>query len=146
MVFEDRINILYPNGALLCETNYTYNSTDFEEERVNCKCIYKQEIDFERVVEEKNDLVNDPNFHIPEQSSSNLEVIKCITKLRIKDAIVNNEAFYYCVSVTVVAVTMIFATKFYGIKSVANNISGILNKFIKNRNNDNIVYCWCKKL
>ena len=34
---------------------------------------------------------------------------------------------------------MIFATKFYGIKSVANNIPGILNKFIKNGNNDNIV-------
>ena len=139
LVFEDRYNVLYPNGALLCETNCTYNSTDFEEERVNCKCTYKQEIDFARVIEEKNDLVNDPNFHIPEQSSSNLEIIKCLSKLRIKDAILNNEAFYYCASVAVVAVSMVFVTAFYGIKAVGSNISGILNKFIKKGNNDNII-------
>jgi len=135
LVYEDRINVLYPNGALLCEGNCTYNSTDFEEERVNCKCTYKQEIDFERVQEEKNDLINDPNFHVPEQSSSNLEIIKCILKLRIKDAIINNEAFYYCASVAVVALSMVFVTGFYGIKAVGNNISGIMNKFIKKGNN-----------
>jgi len=139
LVFEDRYNVLYPNGALLCETNCTYNSTDFEEERVNCKCTYKQEIDLDRVIEEKNDLVNDPNFHVPEQSSSNLEIVKCISKLRIKDAILNNEAFYYCASVAVVAVSMVFVTAFYGIKAVGSNISGILNKFIKKGNNDNII-------
>ena len=139
LVFEDRYNVLYPNGALLCETNCTYNSTDFEEERVKCKCTYKQEIDLDRVIEEKNDLVNDPNFHVPEQSSSNLEIVKCISKLRIKDAILNNEAFYYCASVAVVAVSMVFVTAFYGIKAVGSNISGILNKFIKKGNNDNII-------
>jgi hypothetical protein len=51
LVFEDRYEALYPNGALLCESNCTYNRTDFEEERVNCKCNYKEDIDFKRVEE-----------------------------------------------------------------------------------------------
>jgi len=62
VVFEDRYETLYPNGALLYESNCTYNNTDFAEERVNYKCAYKRDIFFNREEEEKNDLVNDPNF------------------------------------------------------------------------------------
>ena len=65
LVFEDRYEVLYSIGALLCESNCTYNRTDFEEERVNCKCNYKEIIDFKRVEEGKNDLVNVPNFNLP---------------------------------------------------------------------------------
>jgi len=125
IVFEDRYETLYPNGALLCESNCTYNNTDFAEERVNCKCAYKQGIDFNRKEEEKNDLVNDPNFHLPEQSSSNIEVMKCLSKLKAKDAIVNNEAFYYCAAVTVLVGSMTCITAFYGIKSASASIANI---------------------
>ena len=125
IVFEDRYETLYPNGALLCESNCTYNNTDFAEERVNCKCAYKQGIDFNRKEEEKNDLVNDPNFHLPEQSSSNIEVMKCLSKLKAKDAIVNNEAFYYCTAVTVLVGSMTCITAFYGIKSTSASIANI---------------------
>jgi len=125
IVFEDRYETLYPNGALLCESNCTYNNTDFAEERVNCKCALKQGIDFNRKEEEKNDLVNDPNFHLPEQSSSNIEVMKCLSKLKVKDAIVNNEAFYYCAAVTVLVGSMTCITAFYGIKSASASIANI---------------------
>ena len=125
VVFEDRYEILYPNGALLCESNCTYNNTDFAEERVNCKCAYKQDIFFNRVEEEKNDLVNDPNFNLPKQSSSNLEMMKCLSKINAKDAVVNNEAFYYCASVAVLISSMTFITVFYGIKSASVSIANI---------------------
>ena len=125
IVFEDRYETLYPNGALLCESNCTYNNTDFAEERVNCKCAYKQDIFFNREEEEKNDLVNDPNFHLPEQSSSNIQVMKCLSKLKAKDAIVNNEAFYYCAAVTVLVGSMTCITAFYGIKSASVSIANI---------------------
>ena len=29
LVLEDKYEFLYPNGALLCESNYTFNNTDF---------------------------------------------------------------------------------------------------------------------
>jgi hypothetical protein len=125
IVFEDRYETLYPNGALLCESNCTYNNTDFAEERVNCKCAYKQEISFNREEEEKNDLVNDPNFHVPTQSSSNIQVMKCLKKLKVKDAIVNNEAFYYTAAVTALVGSMTLITAFYGIKSASVSISNI---------------------
>ena len=135
LVFEDRYEVLYPNGALLCESNCTYNRTDFEEERINCKCNYKEIIDFERVEKGKNDLINDPNFNLPKQSSSNLNVIKCLSKLSFKNAILNNEAFYYCAAITIVVTSMIFVTAFYGINAVSKNICNILNK-VGNKNNN----------
>ena len=135
LVFEDRYEVLYPNGALLCESNCTYNNTDFEEERVNCRCNYKGDIDFQRVEEEKNDLINDPNFNLPKQSSSNLNVIKCLSKISIKNAILNNEAFYYCATITVVVTSMVFVTSFYGFNVISKNISNIVNK-VGNKNNN----------
>ena len=135
LVFEDRYEVLYPNGALLCESNCTYNNTDFEEERVNCICNYKEDIDFNRVEEGKNDLINDPNFNLPKQSSSNLNVIKCLSKISIKNAILKNEAFYYCAAVTVVVASMVFVTAFYGINAISKNIFNILNK-VGNKNNN----------
>ena len=128
LILKDRYEYLYPNGALLCESNCTYNSTDFDKERVNCKCTYKKEFDFDRVEQEKNDLVKDPNFYKQGQSSSNLEIIKCLPKLTAKRAILNNEAFYYCATVTIVVTSMIFVTSFYGLKIVSNNIISLLNK------------------
>jgi len=135
LVFEDRYEVLYPNGALLCENNCTYNNTDFEEERINCRCNYKVDIDFERVEKGKNDLINDPNFNLPKQSSSNLNVIKCLSKLSVKNAILKNEAFYYCSAITVVVTSMVFVTYFYGINSISKNINSIIKK-VGNKNNN----------
>ena len=137
LVLEDRYQFLYPNGAVLCESNCTFNSTDFDEERINCKCSYKEDIDFKRVENEKNDLLNDPNFKLPEQSGSNLDVIKCLGKLSFKKSIKKNEAFYYCAAVTVVVISMTLVTAFYGLKAVSSNIKGMYNKF-GNKNGENI--------
>ena len=129
LVLEDRYQYLYPNGAVLCESNCTYNRTDFDNERIYCKCSYKDGIDFKRKENEKNDLINDPNFHLPEQSSANLEVIKCLSKLSFKNSIKNNEAFYYCLSITIVVILMSLVTKFYGFKTISKNIINLYSKF-----------------
>ena len=141
LILKDRYEYLYPNGALLCESNCTYNNTDFDEERVNCKCTYKTDFDFNRVEEEKNDLVNDPNYYKPGQSSSNLEIIKCLSKLTAKKAIVNNEAFYYCTALTLVVSSMALVTGFYSLKVVPKNIKSLMEKIgskMEFRNNNKI--------
>ena len=63
LVLEDRYKYLYPNNVTLCESNCTMDSTDFVLERINCKCTYKEIIDFKRVDQDTNDILNDPNFH-----------------------------------------------------------------------------------
>ena len=128
LILEDRYEYLYPNGALLCESNCTFKNTDFDEERINCKCTYKMDFDFDRVEQENNDLVNDPNYYKPGQSSLNLEVVKCLSKLTVKNAIINNEAFYYCTTITLAIASMAFVTGFYSIKIVSKNIINLYNK------------------
>ena len=132
LILEDRYEYLYPNGALLCESNCTFNNTDFENERINCKCSYKVDFDLKRKEEEKNNILEDPNFSLPKQSSSNLELIKCLSKLDSKNGIVNNEAFYICCVITTVEVSMILVTVFHGIKAVTFNINNILSKYGNN--------------
>ena len=129
LVLEDRFKYLYPNGAVLCESNCTFNKTDFDNERVYCKCSYKEGIDFKRQENEKNDLINDPNFHLPEQSSGNLEVIKCLKRFSFEKFLKNNEAFYYCAAITTVVISMTLVTGLYGFKAISSNITNILNKF-----------------
>ena len=137
LVLEDRFQYLYPNGAVLCESNCTFNKTDFDNERVYCKCSYKEGIDFQRKENEKNDLINDPNFHLPEQSSGNLEVIKCLKKFSFEKSLKNNEAFYYCAAITTVVISMTLVTGLYGFKAISSNITNILNKF-GNKNGNQI--------
>ena len=128
LVFEDRYANLYPNNVSLCESNCTMNHTDFDLERIVCLCSYKELFDFNRKEEDRNDLLGDPNFNAPTQSSSNMEVIKCLGKLSIKDAIINNEAFYYCAVVVAVEISMVFISAFYGFKNVFANITNLLSK------------------
>ena len=132
LVFEDRYANLYPNNVSLCESNCTMNHTDFDLERIVCLCSYKEIFDFNRKEEDRNDLLGDPNFKAPTQSSSNMEVIKCLGKLSIKDAIINNEAFYYCTVVVAVEISMVFISAFYGFKNVFANITNLLSKSANN--------------
>ena len=142
LVLEDRYKYLYPNNVSLCESNCTIGYTDFDLERIFCTCSYKEVVDFKRIDEDKNDLLNDPNFNKPKQSGANAEILKCLSKLSVRD----NEAFYYCAVITAVEVSMVFVTSFYGIKAVSSNITSLLNKNIvkkdldikfKKINNDN---------
>ena len=60
------------------------NNTDFNLERINCFCTYKETFDLNRKDEETNDVLNDPNFYKPTQSNANGEIIKCLSKIDIK--------------------------------------------------------------
>ena len=133
LVFEDRYKYLYPNNKLLCESNCTLNNTDFELERVNCLCTYKDVFDFNRTEEEINDILNNPDFYLPTQSSTNAEIIKCLFNFTLKQAIVKNEMFYCCTIMTIAQITLVFITSFINIKDMINDIRHILNKVnIKN--------------
>ena len=133
LVFEDRYKYLYPNNKLLCESNCTMNNTDFELERVNCFCTYKNVFDFNRTEEEINDILNNPDFYLPTQSSTNAEIIKCLFNFTLKQAIVKNEMFYCCTIMTLAQITLVFITSFINIKDMINDIRHILNKVnIKN--------------
>ena len=152
LVFEDRYKYLYPNNKLLCESNCTFNNTDFELERVNCLCTYKDVFDFNRTEEEINDILNNPDFYLPTQSSTNAEIIKCLFNFTLKQAITKNEMFYCCSIMTLVQITLVLITSLTNVKDMINNIRNILNKvniknyFMKKNNfkinkykNDNII-------
>ena len=128
LVFEDRYKYLYPNNKLLCESNCTFNNTDFDHERVNCLCTYKDVFDFNRTEEEINDILNDPDFYLPTQSSTNAEIIKCLFNFTIKQAIAKNEMFYCCTIIIVVQVVCILIISITSVKDMINNIRYILNK------------------
>ena len=153
LVFEDRYKYLYPNNKLLCESNCTFNNTDFDLERVNCLCTYKNVFDFNRTEEEINDILNNPDFYLPTQSSTNAEIIKCLFNFTLKQAIIKNEMFYCCTIMTVAQIVLVLISSIVSIKSMINDIRHILNKvniknyflkknkFFKNNKlkNDNII-------
>ena len=127
LVLEDRLNNLYPNNISLCESNCTMDSTDFDLERINCKCTYKEIIDFKRIDERTNDIINDPNYEKASQSGANAQIIKCISKISLKQGIIKNEVFYYSLVISVVEVGMIFVSFLSGIQSVTGFVQGMLN-------------------
>ena len=151
LVLEDRYEFLYPNNIALCEKNCSLFYTDYELERINCKCDYKEILDFKREMPDESDLLHDPNFFHPSQSGANGEIIKCLSKLPDKDSVVKNEAFYYCLVVSAGEIAMVFTAAFYGIKLVKNNIYNLgrnnkginktnknekINKYQNNNNNN----------
>ena len=123
LLLEDRYKYLYPNDVFFCEKNCTMNNTDFELERINCKCNYKEQIDFERKDENTEIKVNSAS-----QSFANVEVLKCLGKLTVKQSIKNNEAFYYCAVITVVEISLSLFSFLNTIKTVSSNITNLLNK------------------
>jgi len=143
LVLEERYNYLYPNNISLCESNCTINNTDFDLERINCNCTYKEIFDFYRIDEDANDIINDPNFEKKGQSNTNAEIIRCLTKMELKNGIVKNEAFYYSCAVIFIEFTMVLVAGLQGIKTVASlikellkvdEIKSISNNDIKSRN------------
>ena len=137
LVLEDRFDVLYPNNVTLCENNCFLYYTDYELGRINCKCNYKNNLEFHRIYPESSDLLNDPNFKNPTQSDSNFEVIKCLSKFPGKDSIIKNEAFYYCAFITVVEISLIFVGAFHGIKTATSNIANLIKKPNMKMNNTN---------
>ena len=143
LVYEDRYNYLYPNNVSLCESNCTMKNTDFDLQRINCMCTYKEIIDFKRIDEDTNDILNDPDFEKPSQSSANAQIIKCITKIGVKEGVKNNEAFYFCTVGSGFIVIMSIVSAFTAVKTVANFMNGMLklngaNNFQNNNHNNNI--------
>ena len=126
LVLEERYNFLYPNNVSLCESNCSMKNTDFDLQRINCMCSYKEVFDFNRIDEETNDILNDPNFYKTTQSGANAEIIKCIKEISVKDGIVNNEAFYYCTVVLALELSMAITSTIIGVKTVAGFTKGIL--------------------
>ena len=126
LVLEERYNYLYPNNISLCESNCTINNTDFDLERINCNCTYKEVFDFYRIDEDANDIINDPNFLKKGQSNTNAEIIRCLTKIEFKNGIVKNEAFYYSCAVIFIEFTMVLVAGLQGIKTVASLIKELL--------------------
>ena len=123
LVLEDRYKYLYPNDVFFCEHNCTLNNTDFELERVNCLCNYKEKIDFERQDED-----TEIRVYSSSQSSANVEILKCLGKLTVKQSIINNEAFYYCAVITMVEISLSLFSFLTSIKTVSSNISSLLSK------------------
>lgn len=128
LLYEDRYKYLYPNNKLLCESNCTMNNTDFELERVTCLCSYKNGIDFNRIEKETNDILNDPSFNLPTQSSVNVEVVKCLFNFTLKQVTIYNGAFYYCAVSLLVQISMVIVSATYGIKSALANVRHLLNR------------------
>ena len=153
LVYEQRYDILYPNNITLCEKNCTLYYTDYELGRINCKCDYKEILDFNREMPAISDLLNDPSFSKPTQSGANIEIMKCLSKLPNKDSIIKNEAFYISLIIIAGEVGMMCLAGFYGIKVVKSTIYNLgrkmsnKNKLTENENkNDNVVISSNRKL
>ena len=127
IVFEERYNILYPNNISLCESNCTMNNTDFDLERINCMCTYKEIFDFYRVDLESNDILHDPNFELPSQSKANVEIIKCFNQMEFKRDLLKNEAFYFSSVVALIQVVTAVVSVLQGVKVVSSFTQGMFN-------------------
>jgi hypothetical protein len=127
LVYEDRYKNLYPNKMLLCENNCTINNTDFENKRINCLCIYKTEIDFDRE-ENVDDIFNNPNYYIPTQSSANAEAIKCLFNFTVQQTVTKNFAFAYCFIIAAIEIALGVISSIIGINPITNYVKPILNK------------------
>ena len=134
LVLEDRYKYLYPDDVFFCEHNCIMNNTDFELERINCLCNYKEEINFEREDED-----TEIKVYTSSQSSANVEILKCLAKLTVKQSIKNNEAFYYCTVITVVEISLSLFSFLTSIKTVSSNITNLLNKIGLKNSATNII-------
>ena len=134
LVFEDRYKYLYPNNKILCESNCTLNNTDFELGRVNCLCPYKYILDLKRIEKQTNDILNDPNFVLPTQSQSNIEALNCLFEFNLKQAIIYNDAFYFCLVGLIAQIIMLILSACLGIKNVTIDIKQLLNKINLQKN------------
>ena len=112
---------------LLCENNCTINNTDFDNERINCLCIYKTEIDFDRE-ENVDDIFNNPNYYIPTQSSANAEAIKCLFNFTVQQTVTKNFAFAYCFIIAAIEIALGVISSIIGINPITNYVKPILNK------------------
>ena len=109
-------------------------NTDFDLQRINCMCTYKEIIDFKRIDEDVNDILNDPDFDRPTQSDANAQIIKCITKIGVKEGVIKNEAFYYCLVCSIIIVIMSIVSAFTGVKGVGSVVNGLLKTNVNNNN------------
>ena len=128
IVLEDRYKYLYPNNISLCESNCTMNNTDFDLERINCNCTYKEIFDFYRKDEDINDILKDPNYVKMNQSNFNTQIMKCFTKIDLKEGMLKNEMFYFSSVVLLVQLSSIIIAGFHGIKTVASLIKELSKK------------------
>ena len=112
------------------------NNTDFDLERINCNCTYKEIFDFYRIDEDTNDILNDPNFIKTKQWSANGEIIKCLKKIDIKEGLFKNEAFYFSGVIMVVELSMVLVSAIQGVKTVASFTKAKLNMNLAKDNID----------
>ena len=137
LVYESRYDYLYPNNITLCESNCTFYYTDYELGRINCKCDYKEILDFDREMPAESDLLHSPNFVHPSQSGANAQIIKCLNKLINKDNLKQNEAFYYCLVVSIAEVASAVMAGILSVQVVKESIYKLGRKNISNKSNKN---------
>ena len=117
LVLEDRYKYLYPNDLILCENNCTLFYINYTQERIYCKCNYKTEFDFYRIHPLSNNTFNYKN------RDDYREIIKCLFKLEIKNDILKNEAFWYCIIFVLIEIMLVCIAFSCGIRKLKNNIS-----------------------
>ena len=62
------------------------------------------------------------------QSNFNTQIIKCLTKIDIKEGLLKNEAFYFSSVIILVELSSIIVAAFHGVKSVVSFIKELSKK------------------
>ena len=126
LVIEDRINFFYPKLSL-CETNCTYNHTDFINERIYCDCSYKTEFDVKRNYSDSFEL-NTIDITNNQKSSSNIEVMKCLSNLNKSKSLSKNGGFIYSLIIMILEAILAIVIIFIGINSLSLKLKNKIDK------------------
>ena len=122
LVLEDRVNYLYPLYSL-CEENCTYSHVDFDSDRIYCNCPLKTQLNLNR--EHKFVLNSYDNDYIKskQKGPTNLPVMKCTSRLKEKDSINKNGAFFYSLIILILQFLLVFISIFYNYRNLKNKIT-----------------------
>ena len=93
IILNDRKNEFINNNLSLCENNCTFNGYDSDMKKALCECETKIKINLiSEIATEENILSNE--FNTSNNSSINVETMKCISLLFSKDGLLTNIGSY----------------------------------------------------
>jgi hypothetical protein len=120
ILINDRQNEFNDNNLSLCENNCTFKGYDKYTKKALCECETKPKIGLISEIIKANDLLSN-NFNTTDDTSSNIDAMKCIDALFSKEGLLSNIGSYlFLFSLVFFAVssTIFYKCGFYMIEKI----------------------------
>lgn len=116
VLLSDRLDYIYNNDDVQCQSNCGFSNYYFESEYINCKCKVNENNDFVYVKTEKFKPKKIYEMFYDTLKNSNYEVLKCYKLVFVKTVITKNIGSIIVISFFLIHLICLFIYIFKGIK------------------------------